>query len=49
MLDVVRSSPHRSDKLTPEQEAHLRHLDYFALGVRRAGGTDLVRAVLGLR
>lgn len=49
-LQLAGSSPrHRTDPGFQKALPHLQHLDYLAAGVRRDGGLDVLRAVLGLR
>jgi Protein of unknown function (DUF3352) len=46
LFDFVRHEDHHA--LTPEESARLSHLDYAGAGVRRDGGLDVIRVVLGL-
>jgi hypothetical protein len=49
-LQLAASSPHhRADKHFQQALPHLQHLEYAAVGARREGKLDVVRAVLGLR
>ncbi|MFL5896119.1 MAG: DUF3352 domain-containing protein [Thermoleophilaceae bacterium] len=48
VLDLVRASGH-TDPSFAKAAPHLAHLQYAAVGARREGGTDVIRAVLGLR
>jgi hypothetical protein len=49
-LHLAASSPHhRGDKHFQQALPHLQHLEYLAVGARREGQLDVVRAVLGLR
>jgi hypothetical protein len=45
---LVRSSPHKHAGAA-KVEARLAHLEYAAVGARREGKLDVLRAVLGLR
>ena len=49
-LQLAATSPHhRADKHFQRALPRLQHLEYLAVGARRDGGLDVVRAVLGLR
>jgi hypothetical protein len=48
VIDLVKAFAKPSDQPTAEEEARLRHLDYLAAGVRRDGGSGVIRVVLGI-
>jgi hypothetical protein len=49
-LKVAEASPrHRDDAHFERARPRLRHIEYVAGGVRRTGGLDVARGVIGLR
>jgi hypothetical protein len=49
-LKLAAASPHhRADERFQRALPRLQHLEYAALGARREGNLDVLRAVLGLR
>jgi hypothetical protein len=50
LVDLVKASPHaKKDAGFAKAAPRLAHLEYAAVGARRDGGLDVIRAVLGLR